>query len=117
MNKRLMIIKNKLAFVLIIIFFNSCTSQQAVYTSFWQAKDFTSADIKEPQEPLRFCDKKSKLQYTITNDDKNIYIYLKATDELYQMKIIRAGMQINIDTTGKGEKHISISFPIANKKK
>ena len=107
----------KLIIGLIIMLFNSCSSQQPVYKSLWQVKDFTSADNKELQEPLRFYDKKSKLQYSITNDNKNMYICIKATDEQSQMKIIHAGMQINIDTTGKGGQQIGISFPIARKEK
>ena len=74
--------------------------------------NFTSPDNTELHEALRFCDKKSKLQYSISNDSKNIYICIKATDEQYQAKIIRAGMQINIDTSGKEGQQMSISYPI-----
>lgn len=112
------ILKNKYCIIgLILLLFNSCSSQRSVYTSFWQVKDFTITDYKELQNPLRFCDRKSKLQYNITNDDKKIYICLKVIDKQYQMKIIRAGMVINIDTMGKKRHPISISFPIARNDK
>jgi hypothetical protein len=108
------IINKNLIIGFIITLLNSCSSQQPVYKSLWQTNKFTSPDNKELHEALRFCDKKSKLQYSITNDSKNIYICIKATDEQYQMKIIRAGMQVNIDTTSKEEQEISILYPLAS---
>ena len=112
-----MIKYKRLIIGLMVILINSCSSQQPIYKSSWQTENFLSVSNTELREPLRFCDKKSKLQYNITNDSRNIYIYIKAADEQYQMKIIRAGMQINIDTTGKEEKQVSIVFPMASKEK
>lgn len=101
----------------IITLLNSCSSQQPVYKCLWQANDFSTDSITKTLSPLRFCDNNSKLQYNITNNNKNIYICIKATDEQYQMKIILAGMQINIDTSGKGALHACIKFPIADNEK
>jgi hypothetical protein len=93
-------------------FLNSCTQQQ-IYKSRWQASDFSTISYSQIQESMHFYDNKSKLQYNITNDDKNIYICIKAADERFQMKIIHAGMQINIDTGSKMAQPVCIIYPIA----
>jgi hypothetical protein len=96
----------------VIIFFSSC-SHTVVYTSSWQSNDFNVLRKSETGEPLRFFDKKSKLQYAISNDYKNVYICIKATDRQSQIKIIRAGMTVGIDTLMKKKPQVEILFPFS----
>jgi len=70
------------------------------------------ARINDWNIPLRFYDDRTKLNYSLTNDAKNIYLCMRATDALTQMKITQAGMQIWIDTTGKKKHNIGIFFPL-----
>jgi len=92
-----------------ILFFSSCS--HTFYTSTWQTTDFNVLSRTETTEPLRFFDIKSKLQYDISNDDKNLYICIKATDQQSQMKIIKAGMTVGIDTLAKKKPQVEILFP------
>lgn len=81
----------------------------------WQYKPVKADGIlKEWEIPLRYFDEKSKLQYTITNDSAKLYVAIRATDELSQMKIIRAGMQFWIDSTGKKKQGTGLLFPLAS---
>jgi len=100
-----------LMFLLIAIIIISSCSHKVVYTNAWQSDDFTVLSKKETSEPLSFYDAKSKLQYQVTNDYKNLYICLKATDQQSQMKIIRAGMTIGLDTLGKKSPQVEVLFP------
>ncbi len=93
-----------------IIFFSSC-SHTVVHTSSWQTNDFNVLSESETKEPLRFFDLKSKLQYSISNDYKNLYICIKATEQQSQIKIIRAGMTVGIDTLAKKKPQGNIIFP------
>lgn len=95
---------------LIIIFMSSCST--TVYQSAWQSV-LVSADgnSREWSIPLRFYDKDSKLCYTVSNDSVNLYLCIWAIDEQMQMKILRAGMQLWIDTTGKNKQQVGILFP------
>lgn len=81
------------------------------YTNSWQSGDFTVLSKSETSEPLRYYDKKSKVQYEVSNDYKNLYICLKATDQQSQIKIVRAGMKVGIDTLGKKSPQAEILFP------
>jgi len=96
------------------IFLPSCS--KTIYTSSWQAGDFSVLRKSETAEPLRFYDAKSKLQYSISNDAKNIYLCIKVVDEQFQTKILLAGMQINVDTIDKKGQQISILYPLGIEK-
>jgi len=108
--------KHYLPFFLLIIlsgFLPSCS--KTIYDSSWQNKPVTADGMaKEWTLPLRYYDYKSKLQYTVTNDTSNLYICIRACDEFSQMKIIKAGMQVWIDTSGKNKLVTGIWFPLAN---
>jgi len=71
--------------------------------------------LSEWQAPLRFYDTETKLNYVVSNDKENLYICIRAADEKSQLKIMRAGMQIWIDTSGKKNKQVGISFPLSAK--
>lgn len=62
--------------------------------------------------PLRFYDKDAHLQYALANNDSMLYICFRITEVPYQMKLIKGGMTIYIDTTGKKREDISITCPI-----
>jgi hypothetical protein len=95
---------------LIITFMTSCST--TVYQNLWQSKPIEAdGNSNEWSMPLRFYDKNSKLCYTVTNDSVNLYLCIRATDEQIQMKILRAGMQLWIDTTGKNKQQVGILFP------
>ena len=105
----------KLAFVIFVIFtFSSCSKK--IYESNWQSTS-NIEDLKAPewQIPLKYFDSKSKLQYIISNDDKNLYICIRATDEQSIFKIMRSGIQLWIDTTGEKNKKTGVFFPIPQK--
>jgi hypothetical protein len=73
--------------------------------------------IDDWANPLRFYDNKSKINYSISNDLKNIYLCIKISDRFTQLKILRAGMEIKIDTLGKNGFPISIMYPLPNQNK
>jgi len=84
--------------------------------SAWQAKPVTvDGNPTEWSLPLRFSDSKSSLQFTISNDESNIYMAVRATDQQIQMKILIAGMQIWINPDGKFKKTAGIQFPLPGK--
>lgn len=62
--------------------------------------------------PLRFSDTKSGLQYNVTNDDDNLYVCVRASNETAQQQILRSGLKIFIDENGKKKYSTSIQFPV-----
>jgi len=104
--------KFKISFVIIALASYFSTMGQSA----WQAKPVTvDGNPTEWSLPLRFSDSKSGLQYTITNDESNIYMAIRATEQQIQMKILMAGMQIWINPDGKFKKTAGIQFPLPGK--
>ncbi len=58
-------------------------------------------------------DEKSKSSYRIVNDSQKIYFLFKFSEKSTQMKVLRAGLEINIDTLGKNNYPISVIFPFS----
>lgn len=107
-NKELRIISS-----MILLLISSHISAQI---SQWQSKSIQADGIaNEYQIPLNYYDFNSKIQYTISNDLENIYFCIRAVDNEAQMKILQAGMQIMIDTTGKKKAFATLFFPLLAK--
>ena len=99
---------------IILLFFSTLAfAQDDVIKSSW-----TSSPVKidgMPQEwklPLRYYDAGTKLFFAFANDDKNLYLCFQAPDEMNQVKIMRAGMEIYLSTKGKHK--VSVTFPLAD---
>lgn len=101
---------------------SSCTHYVYIYKSQWpNNKVIVDGKSSEWNIPLKFYDDKSKLQYAIANDNENLYVCIRATDEQTQNKIYGAGMQVILDTIENPRKDNSsppyILFPIGGKRK
>jgi hypothetical protein len=53
-----------------------------------------------------------KIGIGLQNDTSNLYILVKATDWSRQMQIMRTGLTIWLDATGKNKKSLGIHYPI-----
>jgi len=64
----------------------------------------------EWDETLRYYDGSSKLQFGFKNDSSNLYVCIKTSDEMAQLKIMTAGMELSIQTTKRAL--ATIAFPM-----
>lgn len=103
-----------ITFGLSIILF-ACNVQ--TFDLIWQNENFLKIPDHKLREPLRFYDQKTFIQYNITNDSKNLYITIKATDSYIQSKILKAGFVISIDTSLKKNNACNLYFPVPNSEK
>ncbi|MEO8772083.1 MAG: hypothetical protein ABI402_18435 [Ferruginibacter sp.] len=60
--------------------------------------------------PLRYYDADTKLSFAFSNDDKNLYLCFQTNDNLNEMKIMHAGMEISLNI--KGGNTAIINFPL-----
>jgi hypothetical protein len=112
---KISIYKKSIITGLVLFMASSCTHYVYISRSPWQKTEVVvDGKADEWPTPLKYYDEKSKLQYTVTNDKKNLYLCIKASDEQSQTKIIRAGMQVWIDTAGKNDHRVGITFPLSN---
>lgn len=89
----------------------SCSS--TIYQATWQAKPVVAdGNPTEWLLPLRYSDSESGLQYNVTNDETNLYICIRATEQPIQMKILSSGMEIWLDPSGKNKETAGILFPL-----
>ena len=112
-NKQIAItVFSTLLFLMTSVFFSSC-NKGIIGTSHWQEKalkiDGSAADWKD----TLLYDYKSHFLYTILNDNKNLYVCIKIVDLKNQMKILRRGITIWFDTTGRNKKAFGVKFPLS----
>lgn len=65
---------------------------------------------REWHEPLNNFNSDTKLAFALGNDDKNLYLIVESLDELTTGKVIRGGLTLNINTSGKKKDGIKINF-------
>jgi hypothetical protein len=73
--------------------------------------------LTEWNNSLQANNKTVNLNYTIANDDKNLYLAIKATDQSTTAKILGGGINFTINTDGKKKDKDAfvIDFPILNR--
>jgi hypothetical protein len=107
MNKKIALL------TLLAISVHLCQAQKFILNAVW--RDSVIAIDGEPgdwDQPFPYFDSKSKLQYSVVNDAKFIYVSVKTSDPKAQMKIMRAGMDVSFDATGKKKEVGTIRFPL-----
>ncbi|MDB5269840.1 MAG: hypothetical protein JWP58_2880 [Hymenobacter sp.] len=57
-------------------------------------------------------DPTSKLQYQVLNDGRAVYLRIKAADPTTQAKIVRLGLTVWLDTTGRNQHQFGVHFPL-----
>ena len=58
-------------------------------------------------------DANSHLQYQILNDDRMVYVRLKANDAPTQAKMLYLGTVVWLDSTGRNQQQLGVRFPLA----
>ena len=103
-------LKNKL-FVCAMLMAGVTTAQTEILQSSWTASPVTiDGKPNDWSIPLGFYDAASKLFFGISNDAQNVYLCFQSNDQGTQVKILRAGM--DIDVSAKGIQDVSIHFPL-----
>lgn len=81
----------------------------------WQAQPITiDGDSKDWPSPYPSYDAKAMVAYATSNDRKYLYITMETGDELTQTKILKQGLTVTIDTSGKKDGTFHINYPLQN---
>ncbi|MET4075540.1 hypothetical protein [Hymenobacter sp. UYCo722] len=62
-------------------------------------------------DSLRY-DPASKLQYQVLNDGRTVYLRLKVADQATQARVLRRGLTIWLDTTGRNQHQFGVRYPL-----
>ena len=81
----------------------------------WQSTPIViDGDSKDWPSPYPNYDAKALVAYATSNDKENLYITMETGDEKTQMKILKQGMIVSIDTSGHKDGTFHINFPLQN---
>ncbi len=88
---------------------------QAAMPGTWQRQPIIiDGDSKDWPSPYPNYDAKAKVAYATSNDRENLYITMETGDEMTQMKILKQGMTVSIDTGGHKNPEFNINYPLLN---
>jgi len=68
-------------------------------------------NLTEWGDSLRYFNAEKKINYTIANDSKNIYVAVMVNDHSEQQRILMAGITFSINPKGKKKEAYSVTFP------
>lgn len=97
----------------------ACKSSQKTATAAkngtWQEQPIVADGANNDwPSPYPYYDADAKIGYVVTNDKDNLYVTMETGDRMTIMKILRRGMTLWIDTSGKKSQNISINYPMEN---
>ncbi len=78
--------------------------------------EYISQQKSEAAEmPSPFFDRESKVLYTVEHDSKYLYLNLSSTDIAIQRQILRGGLTIWIDQSGRKKEYLGFRYPLHDK--
>ena len=89
----------------------SCTNKIYNSSSLQSRKVTIDGKISDWSNPLRFYDQETGMNYSISNDNYNLYFVCSISNEFLQTKILRSGLEFRIDTLGKKSFAVGIRYP------
>ena len=101
----------QLTLVGILSIFTSAFAQ--VSTAKWQSHSIViDGDAKDWETAPCFTNSDSKINYEFRNDDRNLYLILKTTDENMQKQLTQAGFKLRFKVKAKQKITANIVFPV-----
>jgi hypothetical protein len=81
----------------------------------WQQQPVKiDGDCTDWPSPYPNYDAKAMVAYATSNDGKNLYITVQTGDPLTQIKILKQGMSVSVDTGGRRDATFTINYPLMN---
>ncbi len=62
----------------------------------------------------KYYDSKSQIRYRVSNDEENLHLNIKTNHEPTIAKILRAGMTVYFDPSGRKKKSIYVNYPMGS---
>lgn len=71
-------------------------------------------DLKDWGDSLRYYNQDKQLNYGLANDQDNLYMAIRINDRSEQIRVLRAGLTLSIDTRGKKKETFTMTFPVGD---
>jgi hypothetical protein len=95
-----------------ILFACACSHPLAPVGHYQDTAVIADGNMNDWTLPLRFSNPEYSMQYSVTNDRKNIYICVFTKDDHTQMRMLKAGMTVYFDPKGEKNKEKYLVFPV-----
>jgi hypothetical protein len=82
------------------------------FNSIWRKAEITVDGAESEWSGSFYYLEEQKVGLGLQNDTDNLYVIIKATDRNTQLQIMRTGLTIWLDATGKKKKTLGIHYPI-----
>ena len=92
--------------VIAIFLFTACSSMP-IYMS--------KKKIENSEAPSPFFDRESKIIYSVEHDNRFVYLNLSATDPTVQRQMLRGGLTIWIDPSGRKNENLGFRYPLSER--
>ena len=106
-------IKNAFFFFFMIMTISLFAQKESVISEAVRSTITIDGLPNEWDETLRYYDGSSKLQFGFKNDSNNLYVCIKTSDEIAQLKIMMTGMEFSIQNGKKSQ--AVLTFPMEQK--
>ncbi|MFP4622018.1 MAG: hypothetical protein ACLFM7_11960 [Bacteroidales bacterium] len=113
-----MIVKKRLLILMVSVLagLTACHTVRNVSSPYRDKPVVIDGNLDEWEQDAKY-DKSSKLHYSITHDEDNIYVGLMVKDDMVQKKILMFGLTMWIDTTGGKEQMKGLRYPIPSEER
>jgi len=102
-------------FVIICSCNTSKKARSSAAPGVWQSTPIViDGDAKDWPSPYPSYDATAMVGYAMSNDKDNLYLTVEAGDDLTQLKILREGLTVWIDTSAGKNQSVAIHFPQTN---
>ena len=118
LKRRFYLNKSSFSFVMLpilILLLNGCSSGLKL-TSDWQQSEMNIDGSDSEWQRGLYYDKQSDIVYSVRNDDKFIYVFLKTQNRSTQMQIMKQGLTVWFDKEDGKNQTFGIQYPINWKK-
>jgi len=89
----------------------SCSKAIRIASIPYQPKPLSIVEYQGWPDSTAF-DENSQLHYWVSNDSENLYLMLHTNERTNILRMLRAGMEVQIDTLGGNAAHCIIRFPM-----
>ncbi len=103
-------------YALILLFIASGCSNKTIQKLTWQTSEINAGEFQKDWNTDMQYNSKSKMLYGVSNDDQNLYVSLKVIDPAVKRKIMFTGLTYWINTSGKSNAQMELTFPIEQSK-
>lgn len=105
-----------ISLIVFMLFSVHCFSQTTTQSKLITKPVTVDGSYREWVTPFNLYESKTKLMFSIANNDSTLYLCFQCPDPVNQDKIMQAGMQVSISTKGKNKINTAIQFPLKKDK-